>query len=157
MVALNARTTEKTFCSRMRRAISCEYWAPKSRTTMDWVSTDKCLRSRRKCKGGTGGVASERWTVVNGQWSVRGRRNIAKDEFLWINAASRWRAQCRMLGAFRRLPRPHVCRRRFRSIHHAHIRRQAPHIKKINHSKIQQRHQQHATQNHTCGQHTREG
>src|ERR1700674_2911043 len=45
-LALNGRTTEKIFCSRMRRAISCEYCAPKSRTTMDWVSTDECLRLR---------------------------------------------------------------------------------------------------------------
>src|ERR1035438_10160603 len=43
-VALKGRTTEKTFCSRMRRAISCEYCAPKSRTMMDWVSTDEFLR-----------------------------------------------------------------------------------------------------------------
>src|ERR1700687_6015101 len=43
-LALNGRTTEKIFCSRMRRAISCEYCAPKSRTTMDWVSTDEFLR-----------------------------------------------------------------------------------------------------------------
>src|ERR1035438_6518670 len=28
----------------MRRAINCEYCAPKSRTTMDWVSTDEFLR-----------------------------------------------------------------------------------------------------------------
>src|SRR5580704_4630664 len=35
----------------MRRAISWEYWAPKSRTTIDWVSTDECLKSESKCKG----------------------------------------------------------------------------------------------------------
>src|SRR5580704_11570713 len=50
-VAVQGSTTEKTFCSRMRRAISWEYWAPKSRTTIDWVSTDECLKSRSKCKG----------------------------------------------------------------------------------------------------------
>src|SRR5712692_12003900 len=32
----------------MRRAINCEYCAPKSRTTMDWVSTDECLRLLRR-------------------------------------------------------------------------------------------------------------
>src|SRR5208283_6227693 len=42
--AVQGSTTEKTFCSRMRRAMSCEYCAPKSRTTMDWVSTDEFLR-----------------------------------------------------------------------------------------------------------------
>src|SRR5580704_16545983 len=50
-VAVQGSTTEKTFCSRMRRAISWEYWAPKSRTTIDWVSTDECLKSEGKCKG----------------------------------------------------------------------------------------------------------
>src|ERR1700677_3903557 len=54
MLAVQGRTTEKTFCSRMRRAISCEYWAPKSRTTIDWVSTDECLKLGRKCKEGIG-------------------------------------------------------------------------------------------------------
>src|SRR5437588_5428746 len=47
---LQGRTTEKTFCSRTRRAISCEYCAPKSRTTIDWVSTDEFLRSPVQCK-----------------------------------------------------------------------------------------------------------
>jgi hypothetical protein len=30
--------------------MSWEYWAPKSRTTIDWVSTDECLKSESKCK-----------------------------------------------------------------------------------------------------------
>src|SRR5438094_10559617 len=47
---LQGRTAEKTFCSRTRRAISCEYCAPKSRTTIDWVSTDEFLRSLPLCK-----------------------------------------------------------------------------------------------------------
>src|SRR5438094_3896641 len=47
---LQGRTAEKTFCSRTRRAISCEYCAPKSRTTIDWVSTDEFLRSLVQCK-----------------------------------------------------------------------------------------------------------
>src|SRR6266704_5919010 len=47
---LQGRTAEKTFCSRTRRAISWEYCAPKSRTTIDWVSTDEFLRSRLCCK-----------------------------------------------------------------------------------------------------------
>ena len=71
--AVHGRTTEKTFCSRMRRAINCVYCAPKSRMTIDgttedglsddglsdgWlsdeesgldrVSTDECLRFREK-------------------------------------------------------------------------------------------------------------
>jgi len=29
--------------------MSCEYCAPKSRTTMDWVSTDEFLRLRGTC------------------------------------------------------------------------------------------------------------
>src|SRR5258708_36200485 len=47
---LQGRTAENTFCSRTRRAISCEYCAPKSRTTIDWVSTDEVLRSLSPCK-----------------------------------------------------------------------------------------------------------
>src|SRR5208283_395621 len=38
--AVHGSTTEKTFCSRIRRAMSCVYCAPKSRITMDWVSPD---------------------------------------------------------------------------------------------------------------------
>src|ERR1700730_3115134 len=50
ILALQGRTTEKTFCSRTRRAISCEYCAPKSRTTIDWISTDEFLKSALPCK-----------------------------------------------------------------------------------------------------------
>src|SRR5260221_5209115 len=32
-VVVHGRTEEKTCCSRMRRAMSCVYWPPKSRTT----------------------------------------------------------------------------------------------------------------------------
>src|ERR1700740_3041533 len=32
-VVVQGRTEEKTCCSRMRRAMSCVYWPPKSRTT----------------------------------------------------------------------------------------------------------------------------
>src|SRR5579883_461317 len=49
--ALQGSTAEKTLSSRIRRAISCEYCAPKSRTTIDGVSTDECLRSWEQCKG----------------------------------------------------------------------------------------------------------
>src|SRR5580700_11287497 len=54
--AVQGRTTEKTFCSRMRRAMSCVYCAPKSRMTidslsLDWGSTDEFLKSDRSCKG----------------------------------------------------------------------------------------------------------
>src|SRR5271169_670151 len=49
--AVHGRTTEKTFCSRMRRAMSCEYCAPKSRTTMDCASINKDARTRGQCKG----------------------------------------------------------------------------------------------------------
>src|SRR6185437_458099 len=41
---LQGRTTEKTFCSRTRRAISCEYCAPKSSTTIEGGSTNEFLR-----------------------------------------------------------------------------------------------------------------
>ena len=37
--AVQGRTTEKTFCSRMRRAMSWVYWLPKSRMTIEEVST----------------------------------------------------------------------------------------------------------------------
>ena len=33
-VALQGRMAEKTCCSRIRRAISCVYWPPKSSTRM---------------------------------------------------------------------------------------------------------------------------
>src|SRR5258706_12487828 len=59
--AVQGSTTEKTFCSRMRRAMSCVYCAPKSRMTMDslsndwvrldWGSTDEFLKSDGRCKG----------------------------------------------------------------------------------------------------------
>src|SRR5580704_4239451 len=63
--AVHGSTTEKTFCSRIRRAISCVYWAPKSRITMDWLAedglsldlewdwgcTDEFLKSADRCKG----------------------------------------------------------------------------------------------------------
>src|SRR5271169_1774754 len=35
----------------MRRAMSCEYCAPKSRTTMDCASINKDARTRGQCKG----------------------------------------------------------------------------------------------------------
>src|SRR5579863_4758444 len=50
ILELQGRTAEKTFCSRTRRAISCEYCAPKSRTTIDWVSTNEFLKSAIRCK-----------------------------------------------------------------------------------------------------------
>ena len=37
--AVQGRTTEKTLCSRMRRAMSWVYWLPKSRMTIEEVST----------------------------------------------------------------------------------------------------------------------
>src|SRR5580698_5257613 len=53
--AVQGNTTEKTFCSRMRRAMSWVYCAPKSRITMDslsldWGSTDDFIKSYRRCK-----------------------------------------------------------------------------------------------------------
>ena len=53
--AVQGSTIEKTFCSRMRRAMSCVYCAPKSRMTMDWLvlgwdSTDEFLKLRGGCK-----------------------------------------------------------------------------------------------------------
>src|SRR6185312_4928619 len=50
ILAVQGRTTENTFCSRTRRAINCEYCAPKSRTTIDCDSTDECLKSEVPCK-----------------------------------------------------------------------------------------------------------
>ena len=41
--AVQGSTTENTFCSRMRRAISCVYCDPKSRMTIVWVSTFQCV------------------------------------------------------------------------------------------------------------------
>src|SRR5713226_6686044 len=49
-LAVHGSTTEKTCCSRMRRAMSCEYCAPKSRKTVDWVSTHEFLRLLLDCK-----------------------------------------------------------------------------------------------------------
>src|ERR1700722_8293979 len=65
-LAVQGSTTEKTFCSRMRRAISCVYCAPKSRMTivssgevglageeglcLDWFSTDEFLKTGGLCK-----------------------------------------------------------------------------------------------------------
>src|ERR1700733_8124238 len=53
-LAVQGSTTEKTFCSRMRRAMSCVYCAPKSRMTMvssgeaglclGWFSTEEFLK-----------------------------------------------------------------------------------------------------------------
>src|ERR1700693_209542 len=67
--AVQGSTTEKTFCSRMRRAINCVVCAPKSRMTMDWLcdeelsldwgSTDECLKFIEECKG-RWGYAQER-------------------------------------------------------------------------------------------------
>src|SRR5215472_14038074 len=58
--AEHGSTMEKTFCSRMRRAISCVYCAPKSRMTIDsvrgvWLcgdldSTSEFLKFREGCK-----------------------------------------------------------------------------------------------------------
>src|SRR5271156_691330 len=53
--AVQGSTTEKTFCSRMRRAMSCVYCAPKSRMTidslsLDWGSTNEFLKSAGRCK-----------------------------------------------------------------------------------------------------------
>src|SRR5947209_16367519 len=48
--AVQGRTTEKTFSSRMRRAINCVYCEPKSRITMDCSSTNDFPRFKRACK-----------------------------------------------------------------------------------------------------------
>src|SRR5690348_14925949 len=45
MGAVQGSTTEKTFCSRMRRAISCVYCEPKSRMTIEEVSIGNQLQS----------------------------------------------------------------------------------------------------------------
>ena len=50
ILELQGRTAEKTFCSRTRRAISYDYCAPKSRTTIDWVSNNEFLKSAMRCK-----------------------------------------------------------------------------------------------------------
>src|SRR5260370_36893367 len=73
IVELQGRTAEKTCCSRTRRAISCEYCAPKSRTTIDWVSTNEFLRSSLPCK--------EERQVASG----RQQRNVAQDHFIAIH------------------------------------------------------------------------
>src|SRR5260370_42672472 len=64
--AVQGTTTEKTFCSRIRRAMSWVYCAPKSRITMDWFSgdwlrldwdsTDEFLKSKGWCKGRVEGL-----------------------------------------------------------------------------------------------------
>ena len=40
----SGRAAQKTFCSRMRRAMSWVYCDPKSRMTIVWVSTFQCGR-----------------------------------------------------------------------------------------------------------------
>src|SRR5580700_1584518 len=87
--AVQGSTTEKTFCSRMRRAISCVNCEPKSRMTMDslrnegltldWVSTDEFLKSDGACKGlrlrrQVWHVAEDRLVAVNGCLGRRGRQ-----------------------------------------------------------------------------------
>src|ERR1035441_7368714 len=69
--AVQGRTTEKTFCSRMRRAISCEYCAPKSRTTIACVSTIYFARGREQCKAGISG----KQLAVSHQLSAVSRQN----------------------------------------------------------------------------------
>src|SRR5271166_2148351 len=84
--AVQGSTTEKTFCSRMRRAISCVYCAPKSRITMDslsndWltldgVSTDEFLKSYHRCKA----------PVTSSQLCLYGQvRKIAEDGFVAVD------------------------------------------------------------------------
>src|SRR5258708_3765589 len=50
-VAVQGSTAEKTFNSRIRRAISCVYCEPKSRMTIDCSSTNDFARFARVCKG----------------------------------------------------------------------------------------------------------
>src|SRR5438552_14807256 len=85
-VELQGSTTEKTFCSRMLRAISCEYCAPKSRTTIDWVSTDEFLRSLSPCKDQLAGrgkslkISSPGSTAVNSFDGKPGGRTAGSGE-----------------------------------------------------------------------------
>src|SRR5690242_14322147 len=52
MGAVQGSTTENTFCSRMRRAISCVYCEPKSRMTIEEVSIGQGNGERAKGKEG---------------------------------------------------------------------------------------------------------
>src|SRR5580693_3666693 len=69
----------------MRRAMSWEYCAPKSRTTMDWVSTDEFLRLRGVCKGADH-QGHQGWCVsfktVNHQGHEGTRRNPENKAFV---------------------------------------------------------------------------
>src|SRR6185437_16015677 len=64
MGAVQGSTTENTFCSRMRRAISCVYCEPKSRMTIEEVSIGQGIGNRVQGKDyftieaaeGTGGM-----------------------------------------------------------------------------------------------------
>jgi len=63
-------TTEKTFCSRIRRAISCVYCEPKSRMTIVWVATifsvaGRILRFASGIKFCEGAASSEISTSLN--------------------------------------------------------------------------------------------
>src|SRR5260370_41787829 len=73
IVELQGRTAEKTCCSRSRRAISFEYCAPKSRTTIEWVSTNEFLRSSLPCKEERQGA------------SGRQQRDVAHGHFIAIH------------------------------------------------------------------------
>src|SRR3984885_16315328 len=98
--AVQGSTTEKTFCSRMRRAMSCVYCAPKSRMTMDWlrmdwISTDEFLKShglckalrRRGCRGVAGNVFTTEHQIIKETELLLSRKlwKIAQDQFVTVD------------------------------------------------------------------------
>src|SRR5580658_6506364 len=139
--AVQGSTTEKTFCSRMRRAMSCVYCAPKSRMTMDslsldWGSTDEFLKSAAPCKEADyGGLKLRLYSQV---------RSIAQNRFLTVDSG---------LGRWRQL-RNWDRRRRNRSVRHfcdADIPCQTRHVQPIHNRKIDQRHQKYANDHQSPG------
>src|SRR5271156_6628572 len=130
--AVQGSTTEKTFCSRMRRAMSCVYCAPKSRMTidslsLDWGSTDEFLKSAGPCK------EPDR----KGRCKLRLHRevrNIAKDRFVTVDGGPgrHWRR------------RNWDRRRRNRRVRHfgdADVPSKTRHVQPIHNRKIPQRYQ----------------
>src|SRR5580704_1869884 len=94
--AVHGSTTEKTFCSRMRRAMSCVYCAPKSRMTMDslsldWGSTNEFLKSHGSCKG-----------LRLGSPDRNMDRNIAENRLVAVDCGLGWSARGKLPARGRR-------------------------------------------------------
>src|SRR5437879_10734564 len=140
--AVQGSTTEKTFCSRMRRAMSWVYCAPKSRMTMDslsldWGSTDEFLKSSGACKGRRShrccsceictGAGKTQGSNLHGQV-----RNVAEDRLVAVDR-SLWRRS----GQGRR------DRKSLRHFRNANIAREAHYVEPVGDAKVNERDENH--------------